>query len=158
MLQEKLVDYVQDAHAMEKNVEAMLRSMISASDDPEMRQRLEEHLEETKEHQARLEERLDALDAGESVRKQTQAVAPAILKGVVDQVQGDKAGKNARDAYVTEHLEIAAYELLERLADRAGDSVTAEVARLNLSDEHRMSEFIESRWDDVIELTLAEAA
>jgi ferritin-like metal-binding protein YciE len=45
---------------------------------------------------------------------------------------------------------------LERLAKRAGDEETAEVARQNRSDEQAMAKKIESNWDRFLDLTLAE--
>jgi ferritin-like metal-binding protein YciE len=83
---------------------------------------LENHSTETKEHDRRLRERFDAMGRGTAVRKQTRAVGTALLKGVGDQTRGDQAGKNARESYTAEHLEIAAYQLLERLVERAGDT------------------------------------
>jgi ferritin-like metal-binding protein YciE len=153
-LQEKLVEYVQDAHAMETNVAQMLRSMIASTQDAAVKRQLEHHLEETEEQTRRLSARLDALDAGGSIRKEVTAVMGAGAKGLLDQVRGDKPGKNARDAYVTESLEIAAYELLMRLAQRAGDARTAEACALNLAEEARMREFIEQNWDRFLDMTL----
>ncbi len=154
-LQQKLIDYVQDAHAMEQNVSKMLSSMISTTDDPEIGEVLRHHKEETEEHERKLRERLDAMGAGTSTTKEVGAVGSALLKGVGDMARTDKPGKNARDGFMTEHMEIAAYELLERLAKRAGDEQTAEVARKNRADEKEMARKIDSNWDRFLDLTLA---
>jgi ferritin-like metal-binding protein YciE len=155
-LQQKLVDYIEDAHAMESNVLEMLESMIQTTSDPQIRRQLEHHKEETERHEQRLRERLEAVGSGTSARKETQSMIGALVKGFTDQVRGDKAGKNARDGFVTEHMEIAAYELLERLATRAGDTATADVARQNRADEQAMAEKIAANWDRYLDLTLEE--
>ena len=155
-LQEKLADYVEEAHAMEQNHLKMIDSMISTTDDPEVKEMLQNHKRETEEHERRLRERLDALGRGTSARKQAQAVGAALLKGVGDAARGDKAGKNARDGYTAEHLEIAAYQLLERLAQKAGDTQTVEVARKNRAEEEEMARRIDQSWDRTLDLTLEE--
>ena len=155
-LQQKLIHYVEDAHAMEQNVSRMLDSMISTTDDPEITEMLRHHKEETERQEQRLRERLDAPGAGTSTRKQAQTIATALMKGAADQVRGDQAGKNARDGYTTEHMEIAAYQLLERLAQKAGDTETAEVARQNRAEEEAMAQKIDANWDRYLDLTLAE--
>ena len=155
-LQQKLVDYIEDAHAMEQNVLQMLDSMIATTTDDEIVQALEHHKMETERHEQLLRHRLQALGREPSVRKQVQTIGAALAKGLADQVRGDKAGKNARDGFITEHMEIASYELLERLAQRAGDEETAEIARKNRADEEAMAQKIASNWDKFLDLTLAE--
>jgi ferritin-like metal-binding protein YciE len=156
-LQTKLGDYLEDTHALETNVLQMLGSMIATTDDAQIRGELERHREQTEEHERRLRGRLEAIGRSPSLRKEAQTIITGLLKGVADQVRGDKAGKNARDAYVTEHMEIAAYELLERLAERAGDQETAELARRHKREEQEMAARIAANWDRSIELTLVEA-
>jgi ferritin-like metal-binding protein YciE len=154
-LQRKLVDYVQDAHAMEQTVSTMLDSMIATTDDPEITEMLKQHKRQTQQHERRLRERLDAMGAGTSATRSVGGLGAALFKGVGDVARTDKPAKNARDGFMTEHMEIAAYELLERLAKKAGDEQTAEVARLNRADEQAMAKKIESNWDKVLDLTLA---
>ena len=153
-LMSKLVDYVQDAHAMELSVTMMLESMIKAADDAKTKEMLESHLQQTKEHKRRMEERLEALDSHRSVRKASEAVAVALPKGLIDRLRSDQPGKIARDGYVAEALEIAAYSLLEHLAMRCGDLATAEAARRNLADEEEMAKKIASTWGHAIDMTL----
>lgn len=106
---------------------------------------------------AGLRERLEALGASVSLRRQMESVVSALMKGGVDMVRGDKPSQNLRDGFVIEHLEIAAYETLERLAVRAGDSKTASVARRNRADEVAMARKLAARWDRALELTLSDA-
>jgi ferritin-like metal-binding protein YciE len=157
-LRKKLIEYVQNVHAMEQNVLLMLDSMIVTTKDKEIVEMLRQHKADTRRQERRLHERLKALGGLglASTGKDLAAIAAAQAKGVADLWRTDKATRNARDAFVTEHLEMAAYELLERLADRAGDSETAEVARTNRAEEEAMAERIASNWDRFLDLTLAE--
>lgn len=156
-LMQKLIDYVEDARAMESSVLRMLDSMISTTADEQIRRAIERHRKQTEEQEQRLRRRLEALGGRPSARKEAQTLTSTLIKSVGDQVRGDKAGKNARDAFVTEHMEIAAYELLERLALLAGDAETALVARRNKSEEEAMARKIASSWDRFLALTLVEA-
>jgi len=157
-LQRKLVDYVQNVHAMEQNILLMLDSMILTTRDAEIVEMLRQHKEETRRQERLLNERLKALGGLNlsSTGKDLSAILAAQVKGVADLWRADKAIRNARDAFVTEHLEIAAYELLERLAERAGDPETAEVARANRAEEEAMAQRIASNWDRFLDLTLNE--
>jgi ferritin-like metal-binding protein YciE len=158
-LRAKLIEYVQNVHALEQNVVLMLDSMIVTTKDEEIVRLLRRHKEESRRQQQRLLARLKALGGGPgltSVGKDLAAIAAAQVKGIADLWRSDKQVRNARDAFVTEHLEIAAYEMLERLAERAGDPETAAVARENRAEEETMAQRIAENWDRFLDLTLAE--
>lgn len=156
-LTDQLVQHIDEAYAMEQNVLRMLDSMISTTDDPEIRQELEHHKQETERQAERLASRLEAHDASPSAVREAGGILGALVKSAVDAVRQEKAGRNARDAFATEHLEIASYELLERYARNAGDDETAEVARQNRAEEEAMAHKISSNWDKFAELSLREA-
>ena len=155
-LNEQLVKHIDEALAMEQNVLRMLDSMIQTTDDPEIKESLREHKLETEQHADRMQQRLEAHGASPSMVKEAGGILGALMKGVVDITRQEKAGRNARDGYATEHMEIASYQLLERIARRAGDEQTAEAAALNRADEEKMAKLIESKWDRFADLSLQE--
>jgi len=157
-LQDKLNEHLKDAQAMEQSVKRMLDSMISTTDDPAVKGELEHHREETERHEKLVAGRLEARGEGSSSVKEAVGIGGALLKGLGDQARSDKPMQNARDGYVTEHLEIAAYEMLARIAERAGDEGTVEVCRRNIADERAMADKIEHNWDKFVKLDLKEEA
>lgn len=155
-LNDLLVSYIRDAHAMEENVLVMLDSMIGTTNDPQILDDLRQHKSATEGHELLLRQRLEAMGENVALSKDIPAMFGALIKGVVDAVRSDKPGKNARDAYMTEAMEIAAYNLLEQLADRAGDEETVRIARQIRRDEEEMRDRIDENWGKFIDLTLQE--
>jgi ferritin-like metal-binding protein YciE len=155
--EEKLLDYIEDAHALEQHMKVALDAFISAAPDlPEFQGPLRHHREETDQHLARLEDRLEAYGKTPSKVKDAGMMFGATGLGMLSALRKDNAGKVARDGYTAEHLEIAAYELLERMAKRAGDDATAEVARLNRADEEAMAQKLANSWDLALDVSLAQ--
>src|SRR5205807_2552524 len=68
--------------------------------------------------------------------------------------QPDTPGKLAGFAFAFEHLELAAYELLRRVAQRAGDSVTADAAQRIAEDERDAAQRIAGTWSAAMEAAL----
>jgi len=91
-----------------------------------------------------------------STVRQMTGILGALAKMPLDLVRQEKAGRNARDGYATEHMEIAAYELLKRIARKAGDEETASMCEEIIVQERAMAETIASNWDKFVELSLRE--
>jgi ferritin-like metal-binding protein YciE len=155
-LKEQLVKHIDEAYAMEQNVLRMLDGMISTTDDPEILDALEHHKMQTQGHADRMKARLEAHDATPSGVKQVGGILQAMAKMPLDMVRGEKSGRNARDGFATEHMEIASYELLRRIAQRAGDQETASAAAEIITEEQEMANTIAANWDKFAELSLRE--
>ena len=156
-LQAQLVKHIDEAYAMEQNVLRMLDGMISTTDDPEIKGALQNHKLETQTHVDRMQKRLAAHGATPSLAREAGGVVGALMKSVLDLARPEKAGRNARDGFATEHMEIASYELLARIAERAGDEETATAAREIIAEEQKMADLIAKNWDRFTELSLNEA-
>jgi PPOX class probable F420-dependent enzyme len=91
-LREKLVGYIQDAHAMEERVLQMLTSLIANTRDPQTRADLEQHKRETKSRVERLRERQEEI--GESTTELQDVQRQARLYTLIDEVYRDRDAAN----------------------------------------------------------------
>ena len=153
-MEEQLLAYLKDAHALEQMSLQMTQAAAKAAQDPELRQLFEHHHEETQEHERLIRQRIEAHGASTSTLKDIGARIAALGKGLTATLPGDTPGRVVRDCYVQEHTEVAAYELLFRVAARAHDDATAEVARRILENERETAEKIAATWDRAAELSL----
>jgi len=153
----ELIKHIDEAHAMEQNVLRMLDSIISTTDDPDLLRELEHHRIETESHAERMKARLEAHGAVPSMVKQAGGILGALAKIPLDLIRSEKAGRNARDGYAMEHMEIASYELLKRIAVRAGDQETAAACDEIIAQERAFADVIAAGWDRLAELSLRES-
>ena len=155
-IRDQLLKHLDEAVAMEENVKRMLDSGLSLFDDPQLIDLLEHHRVQTEEHSLRLRRRLEAQGGSPSIVREAVGILGALAKLPLDMVRQEKAGRFARDAYAAEHLEIASYQLLERVARRAGDEETAEIARQNRAEEEEMARKLDEHWDLLAEQSFRE--
>jgi ferritin-like metal-binding protein YciE len=147
--EQKIVQYLNEAHATEQSLVTVLRSQIAMTPRGSYRDGLEAHLHETRDHAVRVQRRLDELghgsspiQAGVGIVESVLGQALALAKAPLDLLRGtggeEKVLKNAKDACATEALEIATYTALERLASSVGDKATGALADSIRADEQRM--------------------
>jgi ferritin-like metal-binding protein YciE len=151
--QQKIVQYLNDAHASEQALIRVLQSQIAMTPRGSYRSGLETHLRETRDHAARVAGRLEALGQGSNPLMAVIGVAESVVgqalafgKTPFDLLRGsggeEKVLKNAKDACATEALEIATYTAIERMARSVGDDETAALAASIRADEEQMLERI----------------
>src|ERR671922_52987 len=125
---EQLVKYLTDAHAIEPQAIQLLEKGPDLAGDPEIAQLYAEHLEETRDHQTLVRRRLEELGGSPNALKDAAMRLGALNWGTFFAAHPDTPGKLAAFAFAFEHLEIAGYELLKRVAARAGDQETIALA------------------------------
>jgi ferritin-like metal-binding protein YciE len=153
-LGDQLNKYLSDAHAIESQAEQMLKKAIDIGGDPKLSEDYNHHLEETRGHKARIEERLEARGAGTNFLKDAAMRLGALNWGAFFQFQPDTPAKLAGFAYAFEHLEIGAYEQLRRVAERAGDEATAGTVQTILPEERHAAETLWDGFDRALDASL----
>lgn len=155
-LNEQVVKYLTDAHGLEEQSLRSLQASAKSSDVPALTELFQQHEQETKVQQQRLATRLTELGADPSSVKDAGNAAISAGKAALDSVRPDNAGKNLRDAYIGESTEIVSYELLKRVAQRAGDEQTVSLAEQNLAEERAALEKLEGFLDQAVDASLQE--
>jgi ferritin-like metal-binding protein YciE len=155
-LREQLRKYLADAHAIETQALQLLEKGKDIAGDPELARIYAEHLDETRDHQALVRERLDELGGSPASLKDAGMRVGALNWGAFFAAQPDTSGKLAAFAFAFEHLEIAGYEELKLVAHRAGDQPTVAVVDRILAQERTAATKIAAQWDRAVDASLRE--
>ncbi len=148
---ETLINGLRNAHAMERQAEELMQRQIERTRDyPEMRARLREHLDETREQLTRLEKCLRHMDEATSSLKDTALAALGNLAALAHTSAHDEILKNTFADNAFEHYEIAAYKSLLTLCERAGVDF-GPLLRQSLDEEEKMAAWID---DHIRQITL----
>jgi ferritin-like metal-binding protein YciE len=141
-MHEVLVNYLKDAHSIEQQALQQLRAAPKIAGETGLATALQDHLVETEGQERLIRERLEAHGSKPSVLKDVVMRAGGAGFVLFAASQPDTPGKLNAHAYSYEHLELAAYELLDRIAQRAGDDETSRL--------HARSGPKKERWDSAL--------
>jgi ferritin-like metal-binding protein YciE len=157
----KLVQFLNEAYAKEKQLETSLEAHADATSLDDYAKRLKEHLKETKSHATQVARRIKQLGgnpetvsvpgpeglgrmAGNVAEKleKAKAAAQRPMHAMRGEGEQELMLHNARVEYADEAQEIATYMVIETLATASGDKDTAKLARDIRRDEERMQKFL----------------
>lgn len=136
-----------DAHAIEKQGLQLLEMAPKVIEDAELVDWLEEHLRESEEHERMVRERLEARGTESAANEGAVLRVSGGQVGAFFAAQPDTTARLAGFCFAFEHLEIAAYELLERAAKAAGDEKVVGMAARILAEERAQAARLARRWD-----------
>lgn len=155
----KLVQFLNEAHAKEAELEADLTAHISLTQKAPYKKRLQQHLKETKDHKRRVAQRIKQLGGQATSGVRAPGVPDAVgelagkgLAAVKGQVgiaraalteQAETHLRNAREELREEYVEIGTYATIEALANEVGDKDTAKLAREIRREEQKTADYLE---------------
>ena len=142
-----LVTFLRDAHAMEEKSLQTLQAAVAVAGDPQLESLYQGHVTETQRHLELLRERLEAHGTSRSLLKDLGGRLAAIGVGAGLVAQPDTPAKLLAVAYAFEHFEIASYELLRRVAERAGDDDVVEMVDKILVNERQAADKLAASYD-----------
>jgi ferritin-like metal-binding protein YciE len=156
-LEKQLNKYLADAHAIEQQARQLLKKAPELAGASELAGAFEAHLDQNERHSALIEARLEARGDSPSALKDAAMRLGAFNLGMFFKAQPDTPAKLAAFAYAFEHLEVAAYELLKRVAARAGDEETVAAADTILVEERGAAATVHEQFDHALDASLEEA-
>lgn len=140
---EWLIQWARDAHAMEEQAITMLEGQAGRLENyPDLRARISQHIEETRQQAARLRRYLDDEGESTSTLKDMGGKLAAMGQGFSGMFASDEVMKGALAGYTFEHMEIASYTVLIAAAEELGDTELAAVAKENLAEEEAMASWL----------------
>ncbi len=141
---------LRNAHAMEKEAMAMMERQIASIEKyPEMKAKLEAHLQETKGQHERLDRILDDLGEDRSAFKDMAMNLMGNVNALSASMADDAILKSTFANFAFENFESAAYKSLIRMAELDGQTAAIPLLEQSLSEELAMARWIDEHVDDV---------
>jgi ferritin-like metal-binding protein YciE len=157
--EENYLAWVKDAHAMEKQAESMLEKMSGRLEHyPELKARIDQHIEETREQQALVESVIERYDTSSSTFKDAIGKLSAMGQAMGGMMADDEVVKGAISGYVFENLEIGSYTSLIAAAKLVGDSEGIRIFTQIREQEIAMAEWCLQHLPDVTEQFMIRSA
>src|SRR3954467_7672338 len=140
---------LRNQHAVENQAIELLERQVGRLENyPEMRDRMEGHIEKSREEAGRLEELLARHDTSHSALKDTLMSVFANLAALGHSTASDEVVKNTFANFAFEQYEIASYSSLLTLAELAGDTAARTALNTSLREEKEMAQWIADHLDD----------
>ncbi|MBE5251904.1 MAG: DUF892 family protein [Enterobacterales bacterium endosymbiont of Blomia tropicalis] len=148
--EENYHDWLRDAHAMEQQAESMLNKMADRLEHyPALKQRITQHIEETKQQQAMLKQLLERHDIHKSALKDAMGKMSAFGQAIGGMTTPDEVVKGGISGYVFENFEIASYTSLIAAAEQVGDAEGVSILTQIREQEIAMAEWLYTHLPEV---------
>ena len=137
-LRKLYIDQLQQLHSVETQITEALPKMIQSASEPQLKNALQTHLQETKGHVSRLDQILNQVK-GSVDSKKSKGIAALITEG--EDVIKDAVDSSVRDAGIiaaaqkVEHYEMAAYGTVRTFAEILGNESQAALLDQTLEEE-----------------------
>jgi ferritin-like metal-binding protein YciE len=141
--EERLLQWLRDAHAMEMQAEQMLSGLAGRIKSyPQLKKKIESHERLTRDQAQRIKGCIERLGGDTSLLKDAAAKFLAMGQGFSGLFAGDEVIKGSLASYTFEQMEIASYEIIIAAAEEFGDPKTAKVCEEILAEEEEMAEWL----------------
>ena len=138
-----LIVGLRNAYALEgQALELTERQSERLEHYPQLRARVQQHLEETRQQQAMVEQCLNQLGTSPSSLKEMAMSLMGNLQAMAHAMAGDEVLKNTFGSYAFEHFEIASYKALIVMAETAGEPQIARTCETILRQEEAMADWL----------------
>ena len=141
---------LKDAHAMERQSLQMLELAHSRIEHyPQVRERIAQHIDETRLQIERLEQILETTGSDRSLFKDMAMAATGTMGAMANAMAEDEILKNSLASYAQENFEIASYEALIILAQEAGYLTVLPLLGKSLTEERAMAMWLADHLREV---------
>ena len=142
--EERLMEWLRDAHAAEEQAETMLSGMARRIENyPELKARIEQHIGETQRQAERVRKCIERRGENTSTIKDAGGKMLGFGQAISGMFVGDEVMKGSIACSAFEAMEIASYRILIDTARQVGDEETAQTCEQILREEEAMANWLE---------------